>query len=63
MSGTKHVGHVTFHPLQDNLTRVIVNLDFNPSGMLEKMASGLRFVKRAAKSDVYRYKAFIEMLS
>jgi hypothetical protein len=60
VSGTKHVGHVTFHPLEDNLTRVIVNLDFNPSGMIEKMGSGLRFVKRAAKSDVYRYKAFIE---
>ena len=62
VSGTKHVGHVTFHPLEDNLTLVIVNLDFNPSGMFEKMASGMRFVKRAAKSDVYRYKAFIETL-
>jgi uncharacterized membrane protein len=60
VSGTKHVGHVTFHPLEDELTRVVVNLDFNPSGMIEKMASGMRFVKRAAKSDVYRYKAFIE---
>jgi uncharacterized membrane protein len=60
VSGTKHTGHVTFHPLEDNLTLVIVNLDFNPSGMFEKMASGMRFVKRAAKSDVYRYKAFIE---
>jgi uncharacterized membrane protein len=60
VSGTKHTGHVTFHPLEDNLTRVVVNLDFNPSGMIEKMGSGLRFVKRAAKSDVYRYKAFIE---
>jgi len=60
VSGTKHTGHVTFHPLEDNLTRVIVSLDFNPSGMFEKMASGMRFVKRAAKSDVYRFKAFIE---
>jgi hypothetical protein len=60
VSGTKHVGHVTFHPLEDNLTLVIVNLDFNPTGVFEKMASGMRFVKRAAKSDVYRYKAFIE---
>jgi uncharacterized membrane protein len=60
VSGTKHTGHVTFHELDDNLTRVIVNLDFYPSGILEKMASGLRFVKRAAKSDLYRYKAFIE---
>jgi len=60
VSGTKHTGHVSFHPLEDNLTLVIVNLDFSPSGMFEKMASGMRFVKRAAKSDVYRYKAFIE---
>jgi len=45
----------------DPRNRVIVNLDFQPSGMFEKMASGMRFVKRAAKSDVYRYKAFIEM--
>ena len=61
VSGTSHVGLVTFHPLARDLTRVNVSLDFNPSGMIEKLGSGLRFVKRAAKSDVYRYKAFIEM--
>jgi uncharacterized membrane protein len=60
VSGTKHVGHVTFHRLDDSLTRVIVNIDFQPSGLIEKMGSGFRFVKRAAKSDLYRYKAFIE---
>ena len=60
VSGTSHVGHVTFHRLDDELTRVTVNIDFNPSGMMEKMASGLRFVKRAAESDLCRFKAFIE---
>jgi uncharacterized membrane protein len=60
VSGTSHVGHVTFHRLDDELTRVMVTIDFNPSGMMEKMASGLRFVKRAAESDLARYKAFIE---
>lgn len=58
--GAKHVGWVTFTSLGPNLTRIVVNLDFSPSGIKEKMASGLRFVKRAAKSDVYRSKAFIE---
>ena len=60
VSGTSHVGHVTFHRLDDELTRVMVSIDFNPSGMMEKMASGLRFVKRAAESDLARFKAFIE---
>ena len=60
VSGTSHVGHVTFHRLDESLTRVMISIDFNPSGMFEKMASGLRFVKRAAQSDLARFKAFIE---
>ena len=42
------------------LTRVMVTIDFTPSGMIEKMASGMRFVKRATESDLARFKAFIE---
>jgi uncharacterized membrane protein len=60
VSGTSHVGHVTFHRLDENLTRVLVTIDFNPSGLFEKMASGFRFAKRAAESDLCRFKAFIE---
>jgi uncharacterized membrane protein len=66
VSGTAHTGRVTFHPLADGngdgeaLTRVMVTIDFTPSGMIEKMASGLRFAKRATESDLARFKAFIE---
>ena len=66
VSGTAHTGRVTFHPLAEEsekgeaLTRVMATIDFNPSGMMEKMASGLRFVKRATESDLARFKAFIE---
>jgi uncharacterized membrane protein len=60
VSGTSHVGHVTFHRLDDELTRVMISIDFQPSGIIEKMGSGLRFVKRAAESDLARFKAFIE---
>jgi hypothetical protein len=38
----------------------MVTIDFTPTGMFEKMASGLRFVKRATESDLARFKAFIE---
>jgi hypothetical protein len=60
-TGTGHSGAVTFHSLDDNLTRVMVTIDFQPSGMVEKMASGLRFVKRAVQADLARFKAFVEL--
>jgi uncharacterized membrane protein len=60
MSGTSHAGVVSFHRLDDNLTRVMVTMDFRPSGMIEKMASGLRFVKRAVQADLARFKSYIE---
>jgi uncharacterized membrane protein len=59
--GTSHAGVVSFHKLDTNLTRVLVTMDFRPSGILEKMASGMRFVKRAVQADLARFKAYCEM--
>ncbi len=58
--GTSHEGIVSFHKLDDRLTRVLVTVDFQPSGMMEKMASGMRFVKRAVQADLARFKAYVE---
>jgi uncharacterized membrane protein len=60
-SGMRHKGIVSFHKLDDNLTRVMVDMEFEPSGMIEKMASGMRFVKRAVQADLARFKAYVEM--
>jgi uncharacterized membrane protein len=60
VSGTQHSGVISFHKLDANLTRVLVTLDFVPSGILEKMASGMRFVKRAVEADLARFKAYVE---
>jgi uncharacterized membrane protein len=60
-SGMSHKGVVSFHKLDDNLTRVMVDMEFEPAGMIEKMASGLRFVKRAVQADLARFKAYVEM--
>jgi uncharacterized membrane protein len=60
VSGTSHEGVVTFHPLAENLTRVMVDIEFEPTGVMEKMASGLRFAKRAVQSDLARFKAYVE---
>jgi uncharacterized membrane protein len=54
-------GVVTFHELSERLTRVELNVDLQPQGLFEKLASGLRFHRRALKTDLQRFKAFIEM--
>jgi len=59
--GTQHSGVISFHKLDKNLTRVLVTVDFVPSGMIEKMASGMRFVKRAVEADLARFKAYVEL--
>jgi uncharacterized membrane protein len=61
VSGTQHSGLVSFHKLDDKLTRVMVTVDFVPEGMVEKMASGMRFVKRAVQADLARFKAYVEL--
>jgi uncharacterized membrane protein len=59
--GMAHVGVVTFHELGPRLTRVLLDLDVEPGSLVEKAARGLRHVKRAARGDLHRFKAFIEM--
>lgn len=58
--GGQGTGVITFHELAPRLTRVEAVFDWQPSGMVEKMASGLRFHNRAAKADLKRFKAFVE---
>jgi uncharacterized membrane protein len=60
-SGPQSVGVVTFHRLSDKLTRVYITMDFQPKGLFEKTASGFRMSRRALKSDLMRFKAFVEM--
>jgi uncharacterized membrane protein len=59
--GMTHTGVVTFHELGPRLTRVLLALDVDPGGFFEKAARGLRHIKRAARGDLHRFKAYIEM--
>jgi uncharacterized membrane protein len=60
--GINHTGWITFHEIAPQLTRLELSLDVEPGGMLEKAARGLRHVKRAARGDLHRFKAYIEAL-
>ena len=59
--GLTHTGVVTFHELAPRLTRIELNFDVAPGSLIEKAARGMRHVKRAARADLHRFKAFIEM--
>ena len=61
VSGMQHVGVVTFHELAERLTRIELNIDIDPSGPMEKIARGARVAKRAARADLKRFKAYVEM--
>ena len=62
VDGTKHTGFISFHELGPRLTLISVNLDHGPSGPIEKIARGARFVKRAVRADMHRFKGWIELM-
>lgn len=59
--GYAHTGVITFHPLSPNLTRVDLSLDIQPSNLIDKASRGMRFVKRAVRGDLHRFKAYVEL--
>jgi uncharacterized membrane protein len=61
VEGVSHTGVVTFHELAPRLTRVDVSLDLDPGSLIEKAARGMRFVKRAVRADLARFKAHLVM--
>src|SRR4028119_1569031 len=59
-TGTSHAGVVTFHRLDDDKSRVMLQLDSEPEGVVEKAGDALGILKRRVKGDLGRFKALIE---
>jgi uncharacterized membrane protein len=58
--GTTHAGVVTFHKLDDEKSRVTLQLETVPEGVVEQLGDKLGLVKRRARGDMDRFKEFIE---
>ena len=56
----KHAGVVTFHRLDDAKTRVMIQIDWEPEGLVEKAGAALGFDDRQVKADAKKFKEFIE---
>jgi uncharacterized membrane protein len=60
ISGPRHAGVVTFHRLGGGKTRVTLQMETEPEGLVENTADLLGFLTRRAKGDMQRFKQFIE---
>jgi uncharacterized membrane protein len=58
--GKDNAGVVTFHRLDDDTTRVMVQMDFVPEGVKEKIGDALGAPDRRVKGDLERFKEMIE---
>src|ERR1041384_2454245 len=55
-----HAGVVTFHKLSDTTSRVTVQLDWEPEGLLEKLGSAVGVGNKAVKDGLQSFKEYIE---
>src|SRR5690606_38591984 len=60
VDGKTHAGVVTFHRLDDMKSRVTVQLDWPTEGMAEKIGAAVGADDMQVKSDLKRFKEFIE---
>jgi uncharacterized membrane protein len=59
-SGAENAGVVTFHRIDDETTRVTLQMDVDPEGLVENVGTALGFLDRRVKGDLERFKEFIE---
>ena len=55
-----NAGVVTFHLLSDTTTRVMLQLEYDPQGVVENVGDMLGVVSRRIAGDLERFKEFIE---
>ena len=56
----RQAGVVTFHRLDEGRTRVMIQIDWEPDGVVEKAGAAFGFDDRQVKADAKRFKEFIE---
>ena len=56
----RQAGVVTFHRLSDDTTKIMLQMDVDPEGVVENVADKLGLVTHRVKGDLRRFKEFIE---
>ena len=59
-SGVRNSGVVTFHKITDSRTRVMLQMDYDPQNLAEKVADAGGAVKLTTKGNLKRFKKLLE---
>jgi uncharacterized membrane protein len=59
-SGKQNAGVVTFHRIDDQTSKIMLQLDWEAEGMVEKVGSAMGKDDRQVKADLERFKELIE---
>ena len=60
LSGAPNAGVVTFHTLTAETTRIMLQIDYAPEGLVENVGDMLGVASHRVKADLERFKEFIE---
>lgn len=60
LGGVKNAGVVTFHKISDTKTRVMLQMDYEPQSVDEKVGDALGLVKMQTKANLKRFKELLE---
>lgn len=59
-SGARNAGIVTFQPMGDGATKVLLTIEYEPEGAMEQAGDWLGVVSQRVGGDLRRFKEFIE---
>jgi uncharacterized membrane protein len=60
VDGKDNAGVVTFHRLDDTHTRLMVQMDYLPEGVVERVGDAIGVPERRVQADLQRFKEMIE---
>ena len=58
--GVRNAGVVTFHRISDSTTRVMLQMEYLPEGLIETAGNAMGVVERQIETDLKNFKEFIE---
>jgi uncharacterized membrane protein len=60
VSGPRNAGVVTFHKISETETRIMLQMEYEPDGTMEKLGDALGAVRMEARRSLERFKEMLE---
>jgi uncharacterized membrane protein len=60
VTGVPNGGVVTFHKISDDVTRITLQMDYQPEGPLEKLGDAFGAVRMEARGNLQKFKEMLE---